>query len=141
MRISAALRIELAERGRGIVLIVPARIGRSNIHGIGLFAAEMIARGTTVWQYDSRLDLLFSRRAQDTLPEPMQAFLCRYGNVVSDDLIMLCADNARFINHSQDANIVGISSWITDCIALRDIAKGEEITENYSTFCIDFREP
>ena len=52
---------------------------------------------------------------------------------MADGAICLCADNARHINHSDNPNVhVGDENAFD--YALRDIAAGEEITENYLRF-------
>ena len=35
---------------------VPTYVSRSSIHGLGVFAAARIARGTTIWEFDPAAD-------------------------------------------------------------------------------------
>lgn len=39
------------------MLLVRVRVDRSPIHGLGVFAAEPIARGTDVWRFTPGFDL------------------------------------------------------------------------------------
>ncbi len=45
---------------------------------------------------------------------------------------LLCGDNARFFNHSNNPNCDDSSDDIT--MTVKDIKKGEELTVNYRTF-------
>ena len=55
---------------------------------------------------------------------------------------MLCADYARFFNHSDDPNVRNTddssqNGWCVDRAA-RDITRGEELTCDYREFDADF---
>lgn len=51
-------------------------------------------------------------------------------------MLVLCCDNERFVNHSENPNSITVGDT---SIAARDIAVGEEITENYRDFCEDWK--
>ncbi len=114
------------------MLLVKTELKQSPIHGFGLFAAEWIPKNTTVWclalAFDKIVDCpLISAVAREFLQK--YAYRDKYSN----DLI-LCSDDARFINHSETPNLKP-GSWSSlsyGCdIALRDIRIGEEITIDY----------
>jgi hypothetical protein len=44
------------------MLLVKTYLSASPIHGIGLFAAEPIAKGTVIWCFDERVDRRFTKR-------------------------------------------------------------------------------
>jgi SET domain-containing protein len=119
------------------MLLVPTRLAQSTIHGFGVFAAAPIAKGTSVWRFAKGLDMEFSSDVVPTLPAHVQEFFAHYGYLDRNvQRIILCFDDARFVNHSDAPNIA--TDYARDPygldIALRDIAAGEEITMNYENF-------
>ena len=119
------------------MLFVPTRLGPSAIHGFGVFAAEPIAKGTPVWRFAKGLDMEFSPDIVPTLPAHVQQFFTHYGYLDRNmQRIILCFDDARFVNHSDMPNVAtdyAQDSYGLD-IALRDIAAGEELTMDYVGF-------
>src|SRR3954468_20070428 len=119
------------------MLLVPTRLAQSTIHGLGVFAAAPIAQGTPVWRFAKGLDMEFSIDIVPTLPAPVQEFFAHYGYLDRNvQRIVLCFDDARFVNHSDMPNVA--TDYTQDPygldVALRDIAAGEEITMNYEEF-------
>jgi len=119
------------------MLLVPTRIGPSTIHGIGVFAVAPIAKGTAVWRFAKGLDMEFSPDIVPTLPAHVQEFFSHYGYLDrSVKRIVLCFDDARFVNHSDAPNVA--TDYAQDPygldVALRDIAAGEELTMDYAGF-------
>src|SRR5947199_9961242 len=116
------------------MLLIPTRLAPSSIHGFGVFAVARIANGAPVWRFAKGLDLEFSPDIVPTLPVHVQKFFAHYGYLDRHvQRIILCFDDARFVNHSETANIgtdYRQDSYGLD-VALRDIAAGEEITMNY----------
>ncbi|WP_448207944.1 SET domain-containing protein [Azospirillum sp. sgz302134] len=115
------------------MLMVKAVLGPSTVHGIGLFAAEDIAKGTIVWRFDPGIDRLFTRAERDTAPPATRAFLETYSYPYRPgaDVHILDGDHARFMNHSPDPNTDNNGEYT---IASRDIAAGEELLCNYNEF-------
>jgi len=100
-------------------LRVRTEILPSPIHGRGLFALEPIAAGTVVWKYDPAVDRI------EIEPDPNgYSWRVFSGHVVPGDA-------ACFINHSSTPNL-STTPGLSPCVAARDIAAGEEITEDYS---------
>ena len=120
------------------MLRVRTYLAASPIEGIGLFAAEPIPRGALVWKLDDRFDRSYDLRdipAEDRLLHDM---LARYGYRTSAaPVVVLCGDDARFMNHSPTANTDEIGEMT---IATADIAAGEEITCDYAKFDYGFAE-
>ncbi|MET0638572.1 MAG: SET domain-containing protein [Hyphomicrobium sp.] len=120
------------------MLMVKTRLGPSHIAGIGLFAAEDIPKGTVTWRFMADFDRLLTQDAIDALPEPAHSSLLDhvYLNDATGQFV-LCADNARFMNHASDPNTEGVheaGAVEGYDIATRDIRAGEEMTCDYRTF-------
>lgn len=119
------------------MLLVPTRITPSTIHGIGVFALAPIAKGTPVWRFAKGLDMEFSPEILPTLPAHVQEFFSHYGYRDRNlKRIVLCFDDARFVNHSGAPNVA--TDYTQDPygldVALRDISAGEELTMDYAGF-------
>lgn len=96
--------------------------------GLGVFATRAIPRGTIVWVLDE-LDQRFIPQRVRALPSGYHELLERYAYLNARGERVLCWDLARWVNHSCDANVLS-SGWEVD-VAVRDIAAGEEITNDY----------
>jgi SET domain-containing protein len=116
------------------MLLVPARVAPSPIHGLGLFAVAPIPAGTAVWRFTPGFDLDVDPGAVAGQPPAFRERLLHYGYV--DPRLgryILCCDDARFINHSDHPNLgpdYTADRYGLD-LALRDIAAGEELTVDY----------
>ncbi len=97
--------------------------------GLGVFAKELIPRGTITWAFD-RLDQVLTPAQFDALPAVQQAAIDKY--VFSDTAgnHLLCWDAARFVNHSCAATCRNVGARFD--IAVRDILPGEQITADYA---------
>jgi len=119
------------------MLLVPTRIGQSGIHGIGIFAMSLIARGTPIWRFTPPYDQEFDPAEIERMAPHVREFFDQFSYLDRfSKRLVLCFDNARFTNHSDDPNVgmaPGQDAFVLD-IALRDIAPGEEITANYEDF-------
>lgn len=117
----------------GNMLIVPAYLAPSRIHGTGLFAETFIKEGTTVWKYNKVIDRRFTRRGLRLLasqePTAVLVHICTY-SYKRRGYFWYMGDNARFINHVQHGANVGLVDDHHE-VALRDIQAGEELVENY----------
>jgi hypothetical protein len=102
--------------------------------GVGVFATRDIPRGTIVWVIDELDQRISSSRVQSLGPR-YEALLDTYAYVGPAGERILCWDLARFVNHSCDANSVS-TGWDID-IAVRDIAAGEEITNDYGALNLE----
>lgn len=111
------------------MLMVKTRLSPSRIHGIGLFATEAIPAGTVVWRYHAPFDVVFHEDDLDGIPEVTRGTILKYAYWSdAQDGYVLCGDDARFMNHSDDANTYEDPEAT---VAARDIAVGEEITCDY----------
>jgi len=115
------------------MLCVKTKIQPSKISGIGLFADEYISKGTVVWKFEPRIDLLLSKDDISKLSSASQKQFFNYAFLdTSHGKYMLCGDDGRFFNHSDDPNCDDSSPNIT--FANTEILPGEELTVNYKVF-------
>ena len=123
---------------------MPYELKDSPIAGLGLFATAPIARGALLWKYDAT-----SVREYDEA-----AFKARIAPLAPEEALELCEhvfgwegkvceilDDGKFWDHAKgdrqntgnhpdgDAHGDGLSSY-----ALRDIAVGEELTDDYASY-------
>ena len=112
------------------MLLVKTYLDKSAIHGLGVFAGELIRKGTKIWRFVEGFDHAYSPKQFAKLPKPAREFLKNYGYRV-DGEILFTVDNDRHINHSEDPNTYLKSGY---AIARRNIRKGEEITNDYREF-------
>ena len=115
------------------MLRVPTHLRPSSIHGIGVFAAERIPAGAEVWGFSSGFDLDLDPSVVEDLPGHLQEWFAHFGYVDFHlDRLIVCLDNARFINHSCAPNCEAVDERKRIYIeAIRDIAPGEELTYDY----------
>jgi SET domain-containing protein len=123
------------------MLMVKTKIAPSTTHGIGLFAAQFIPAGTVTWRFMPGLDLIVP---EDILLQLSEASRIQFLNYCYVDKFtkrfILCFDDERFINHSENPNIIqsGVESETEGVeIAARDIQEGEELFCDYNHFDFD----
>ena len=111
------------------MLVVKTHIGKSEIHGLGLFAKEFISKGSLIWELNPKFDLVYTKEEFDLLPENAKNSIIFYGHFQKEEGgYVLCSDDARFFNHSETPNC---KSQIGKTCAIKDINVNEEITDNY----------
>ncbi|MBM3261792.1 SET domain-containing protein [Candidatus Kaiserbacteria bacterium] len=120
------------------MLLVKTKIKASPIAGTGLFADEFIPKGTFIWRFKKGFDMRVGKDYPDTLQEPAKSFFSTYAYQNPQTLhYVLCADDARFVNHSDNPNTHCTEDSDDEdsaTIASRDIKEGEELTEDYREF-------
>ncbi len=117
------------------MLRIKTTLQPSAIHGLGCFAAEDVAAGQLVWQFDPPFDVAVAEAQLGVLPATACEFLRTYGYRLADPagtLVILCGDHARHMNHSTNPNVV--EDEVGASIAARDIPAGEELTCDYFSF-------
>ena len=101
--------------------------------GYGVFATRTIPRGTVTWVRDA-LDRGFTRAAIDAMGPGYREILEKYTFVDAAGEHVLCWDIARFMNHSCEPNCLAPGYDFE--IAVRDVAAGEELTDDYGSLNI-----
>lgn len=116
------------------MLLVPVRVDRSPIHGLGVFADSPIARDTPIWRFTPGFDLDVDPQELDRQPSHFRRIMLHYGYIDRRlGRFILCCDDGRFMNHSETPNVrnvPGSDPYGLD-VAARDIEPGEELTMDY----------
>ena len=102
--------------------------------GYGLFATSLIRKGTLTWVRDD-LDQIVDPRLELELPPMLTALLEKYSYFEPRGRV-LCWDHGRFVNHSCEPTCR--SAGYDFELAVRDIAPGEELTDDYGSLNVDF---
>jgi len=123
-------------RARRFMLLVKTFLAPSRIHGIGLFAAQRIPKGTVIWRLHPVIDIELTDAELATLAGPAHEQVRKYTYV---DLVrgkhVLCGDDARFFNHDDAPNCHDFPDADGGTtVAARDIEEGEELTSDYARF-------
>ena len=108
----------------------------STTHGTGVFAGQWIPKGTVLWRYDATMHLCDRRELTALDPETLRFAL--HGGYLHQPSgkFLWYRDGMQFMNHASGAAAnVGLAEWpeLRDerTVALRDIARGEELFEDY----------
>lgn len=123
------------------MLKIKTYIAKSPINGIGLFFAENVKANTLLWSFDERVDLVFTDKEFSEIPDFLRSHFLKYTyQDIDSKLWLYCGDNARFTNHSKEANVISKSgeNFGYD-FALRDIKAGEEYLANYAQWDLNFK--
>jgi uncharacterized protein len=105
----------------------------SSLIGNGVFATQLIPRGTITWVHD-KLDRAFDESTVRSFEPAYQEVLERYSFRNNSGKWIFCWDNTRYINHSFRANTLPTPYGCE--IAVRDIQAGEQVTNDYGCFNI-----
>ncbi len=123
------------------MILVKSKLDKSSVHGIGLFAKEFIAKGTLVWKFDERFELVLSKEELAKLSPAAKEQFLNYAYISKKTgRYILCFDDSRFFNHSLSANVKCEVPENPDsdddlvCFATRDINLDEELTCDYREF-------
>jgi uncharacterized protein len=98
--------------------------------GFGVFATRLIPRGAITWVQDE-LDRVLTPEKVRQLGPNYAAVLAKYSYVNRWGESVLCWDLARYMNHSCTPSC--LSPGYNFELAIRDIAPGEELTDDYAT--------
>src|SRR6266480_7769739 len=115
------------------MLLIRAKVRKSKIQGVGLFAAQFVSKGTKTWKLNPKVDLVITASEYKKLPKIFRKnidhhiYRCRFTKKW-----IFCTDDARFMNHSSKP-IIQTVRGVYD-VSLRDIQKGEAITVDDDVF-------
>lgn len=120
------------------MLLVKTLMKESSIHGMGLFADQFIPEGTATWRFGPGIDRAIHPDRVEQMPEVSREWFVTYAYLdIRTGLYVLCADDARYMNHSDEPNVRGdydLDPVFGVDVAARDIQAGEELTCDYRTF-------
>ena len=83
------------------MLVVETYLKEVKGSGVGLFSKNFIPKGTVVWKFNFMVDKIIN---EEDIPSEAKEFYDIYATKWGKGKIMLCTDNARFINHSKNPN-------------------------------------
>ncbi len=119
------------------MLRVPTYVAPSPIAGVGLFAATELPEGFVVWEFVEGVDWRIPSAELALFPEPFQSRLRHYLYQEESGLYVLCGDNAKYMNHSDEPNCDDSGGKYT--VTCRRIAAGQELTCDYRLFDFEAR--
>jgi len=102
--------------------------------GYGLFATEDIPEGTITYVKDGLEIVISEEKFQEHTPE-MQAVIEKYSYIDENGDRIISWDFAKYVNHCCDCNTMSTGYGFE--IAIKDIKKGDQITDEYGLFNID----
>lgn len=114
------------------MLLIKTYLDKSPIHGIGVFTNEFVKKGMLVWEFNPHIDIILTPEQLNELPEVAREFVEVHAFPYPFEANNYCLsiDHAQYVNHSDTPNLGPNSSKSGD-IALKDIPKGTELTDNY----------
>ena len=121
---------------------VYVRLAPSRIHGIGVFAIQPIMGGTYIFYRDNSELVWVKKRSVMRVPKIIRKLYDDF--CISKGELYGCPPSfseltpAWYLNHSRTPNVAADKNY--RFYALRNIAKGEELTVDYTTY-IDRPEP
>jgi hypothetical protein len=102
--------------------------------GYGVYATAFIPKGTIVYVRDP-LDMEISPEDFEAMDECYRLIAERYSFIDEKGYRVVSWDSAKYVNHRCDFNTVSAGYGFE--IAARDIAEGEEITDEYGLLNLD----
>src|ERR1700761_6172803 len=118
------------------MMMVETELRPSPIHGLGVFLTQPVKAGGLIWRFDARIDRVYPPDELASLPAHMRTYLETYCTWHEQTgLYVLCGDNGRFFNHSEQPSTVSDMVSFGEDHALRDLAVGDELTSDYATIC------
>lgn len=112
------------------------KLGKSAIHGIGIFADQDIKEGQIIYTASPILDVDITQDQFDSLTEEEKKEVTYWGFWIESEKVWhVDFDNSKFINHSfTPSTKQNPSHSEAYLVATRDISSGEEFTQNYLDF-------
>ncbi len=118
------------------MLTVDTEVRPSRLHGLGVFLREPVKAGALIWRFDGRIDSVFGSEEIEGLPDHMREYLRVYTTWhAASGLYVLCGDNGRYVNHSDEPSTLSRGVSFGDDVAARDLPAGAELTSDYRTIC------
>jgi len=103
--------------------------------GYGVFASSPIPKGSILYVQD-QLEIRVTPELYATLGDASRAAVEKYSFIDPEGIRILSWDIAKYVNHSCSPNSLS-TVWGFE-IAIRDIEAGEEVTDDYGLFNLDW---
>ncbi len=103
--------------------------------GYGVFATAFIPVGTVVYTRDS-MEAVISPVKYAQLMEPLKSTVEKYSYIDENGDRIVSWDHGKFVNHCCDCNTISTGYGFE--IAIKDIKIGEEITDEYGLFNLEY---
>tara|TARA_R110000868_G_scaffold3811_5_gene23473 strand:- start:18001 stop:18594 length:594 start_codon:yes stop_codon:yes gene_type:complete len=100
----------------------------NNVVGYGVVATEFIPAGTITWALD-KLDTEYTQKEFNNMEPVYQEIMETYTYRNNLGNLVLCWDHGKYVNHSFNSNCLTTAYDFE--IAIRNIQKGEELTDDY----------
>ena len=100
----------------------------NKVIGYGVVATEFIPAGTITWVLD-KLDIEFTPEDFKKMDPLYQEIVDTYSYRNNLGNLVLCWDHGKYVNHSFNSNCLTTAYDFE--IAIRDIQKGEQLTDDY----------
>lgn len=101
--------------------------------GLGVFAKRAFCRGEILWIADD-FDVKIPVAEYEMLNRFERKKLDVYSYLDSRGRVVIAWDEGKYVNHACAPNSTGLLEFDNVSIALRDIANGEEIVEDYYSY-------
>ncbi len=123
------------------MLIIETYLAASSLHGLGVFTRNALPSGQIVSRFMPPFDIHFPPEILACLTPAERNYLKTYAYLSRfSEVYILPGDHDRFMNHSDNPNVGMHPRGTADNIALQDIGAGEELTCDYRTFDLDWKE-
>jgi len=103
--------------------------------GFGVFATDFLPAGTITYVQDS-LDISIDEAQYGSIDSLLKESVDRYAFIDKNGNRVLCWDHAKYVNHCCHANTISTGYGFE--LAIRDIAAGEQVTDDYGLFNLPF---
>jgi SET domain-containing protein len=115
------------------MMTIPVEVGRSPIHGQGVFARVWVRAGTVIWQFHPALDQKAPQALLKYAEESVRDFVMERGYLNPYDDWVVCIDEAQFLNFPNlgelaNTKLGGKQDGEFLLLAATDIEPGQEIT-------------
>jgi SET domain-containing protein len=115
------------------MMMIPVEVGRSPIHGQGVFALRAVRAGSVIWQFNPGLDQKAPATWLKYAEESVRGFVMERGYLNERDEWVVCIDEAQFLNfpnpgESPNTKLGGKQDGEFLLLAATDIEPGQEIT-------------
>lgn len=115
-------------------MVIKTKLKETEKKGLGLFAVENINKGDVVYVDDYGFDKIIKKEEMENFHPVLKDFIKKYASYNKEmDSYYLCADDARFWNHSDNPN-TNFDAKSGKIYANRNILAGEELTTDYREF-------